>query len=588
MAAMSDAVAASEKQWFGHPRGLATLFFTEMWERFSYYGMRALLILYMVGSTQQPGLGFGEKRAATIYGLYTMLVYLMGIPGGFIADKFLGHYRAVLVGGIIIALGHFSMAISGLPFFFAGLILIILGTGLLKPNVSTIVGTLYSRDDDRRDAGFSVFYMGINLGAFIAPLITGYLGQKINWHIGFGAAGVGMTIGIIQYVAGRKYLVARSEAKTPQTEAVETIVEEKPPLTGDDWLRMGAIVMLSLPFALVGGVWLMWLLGYNMSVAVAIGFIALAGVASETGVIMLIYLDHAYHERVEQGLLRDRSDVDAAVEHGAVERVRSGALLRLHDAPVVDARYARPRAVQDSPRCRMARGRSAVEHALGEALKRRFLLVLAQRVAGDQRARVRRCFGPLDTHRERVVVDVDQFAQQRSPPVRIVRLAAEFVLLRWEAIRVDEVPIARAALIRRDVGRELEPAERFRVVIDEVAVALVAIEQGPPHRLVLAPMVGEQVGEQRAGRTFRRPREQRALQIVTFRFSFELVLGRRFGVALRAERDLAPISCLCLCAQLQQPLMEALRRDAILLVIADDVVLAREVAVEQILLERDD
>src|SRR5207237_5245041 len=172
----------------------------------SYYGMRALLILYMVGSVQQPGLGFGEKRAASIYGAYTMLVYLMGIPGGFVADRWLGHYRAVLVGGIIIACGHFSMAVPGLPFFFTGLVLIVFGTGLLKPNVSTIVGTLYSKEDTRRDSGFSIFYMGINLGAFIAPLITGYLGQRINWHIGFGAAGVGMTLGLVQYVLGARSL----------------------------------------------------------------------------------------------------------------------------------------------------------------------------------------------------------------------------------------------------------------------------------------------------------------------------------------------------------------------------------------------
>src|SRR5437764_12792621 len=156
---MSDAYAAApaEKLWFGHPLGLATCFFTEMWERFSYYGMRALLTLYMVGSVMQPGLGFSVGRATQVYAFYTMLVYLMGIPGGFIADRFLGHYRAVLVGGIVIACGHFSMAIPGLPFFFLGLGLIILGTGLLKPNVSTVVGSLYRRPDPRRDAGFSLF-----------------------------------------------------------------------------------------------------------------------------------------------------------------------------------------------------------------------------------------------------------------------------------------------------------------------------------------------------------------------------------------------------------------------------------------------
>jgi POT family proton-dependent oligopeptide transporter len=248
---MSDVAATADKQWFGHPRGLATLFFTEMWERFSYYGMRALLILYMVGSVQQPGLGFGEKRAATIYGLYTMMVYLMGIPGGFIADRWLGHYRAVLVGGIIIACGHFSMAIPGMPFFFAGLGLIVIGTGLLKPNVSTMVGSLYTPEDKRRDSGFSIFYMGINLGAFIAPLITGYLGQKINWHIGFGAAGVGMTLGLIQYVAGKKYLKLVTPLKTPKTAAIESIpAAAKTTLTPTDWARIGAIAILTL-FALL-------------------------------------------------------------------------------------------------------------------------------------------------------------------------------------------------------------------------------------------------------------------------------------------------------------------------------------------------
>ncbi|HLJ75641.1 MAG TPA: peptide MFS transporter, partial [Thermoanaerobaculia bacterium] len=247
---MSEVTAAAEKQWFGHPRGLATCFLTEMWERFSYYGMRALLILYMVGSTQRPGLGFGEKNAAQIYGIYTMMVYLMGVPGGFVADRWLGHKRAVLVGGIIIALGHFSMAIQGLPFFYAGLGLIIIGTGLLKPNVSTIVGSLYAPDDTRRDAGFSIFYMGINLGAFIAPLITGWLGQKINWHIGFGAAGVGMTIGVIQYAMGQKYLVAKSAGPTAQTEAIEEIARPKVAFTGAEWARIAAASILSL-FALL-------------------------------------------------------------------------------------------------------------------------------------------------------------------------------------------------------------------------------------------------------------------------------------------------------------------------------------------------
>ena len=248
---MSTMTAAHEKQWFGHPRGLATCFFTEMWERFSYYGMRALLILYMVGSTQKPGLGFSTAKSAQIYGLYTMLVYLMGVPGGWIADRFLGHYRAVLVGGIIIACGHFSMAFPSLGSFYLGLGLIIIGTGLLKPNVSTIVGTLYTRDDPRRDAGFSMFYMGINLGAFISPLICGWLGQKINWHAGFAAAGVGMCFGIVQYVYGRKYLVPVSEVKQSNLEpSAPNTPQGGPGFTREDWGRISAASILTL-FALI-------------------------------------------------------------------------------------------------------------------------------------------------------------------------------------------------------------------------------------------------------------------------------------------------------------------------------------------------
>jgi POT family proton-dependent oligopeptide transporter len=254
---MTTMAAPSGKQWLGHPRGLATLFFTEMWERFSYYGMRALLVLYMVGSTQQPGLGFPVSRATQIYGLYTMAVYLSGIPGGWIADRFIGHYRAVLFGGIIIAAGHFSMAVPGLPFFFLGLGLIVIGTGLLKPNVSTMVGSLYTRDDARRDAGFSLFYMGINLGAFIAPLVCGWLGQKWNWHFGFAAAGVGMVLGLVQYTAGRKYLTPVSQTEVAPA-AVAAPVDTPPPadvapprkLTGTDWARIAAIGILTL-FALL-------------------------------------------------------------------------------------------------------------------------------------------------------------------------------------------------------------------------------------------------------------------------------------------------------------------------------------------------
>ncbi|NBC26542.1 MAG: MFS transporter [Bacteroidetes bacterium] len=193
--------------FFGHPRGLATLFLTELWERFSYYGMRAILVLFMVDAINRGGLGLDDTTATAIYGLYTMFVYLLALPGGWLADKFLGLRNAIWYGGIIITAGHFSMAIPGNITFYLGLVLIVIGTGLLKPNISSIVGALYGEDEQaRRDAGFSIFYMGINIGAFIAPLVTGYLGEGISWHYGFGAAGVGMLLGLIQYKLTEKYL----------------------------------------------------------------------------------------------------------------------------------------------------------------------------------------------------------------------------------------------------------------------------------------------------------------------------------------------------------------------------------------------
>ena len=192
--------------FFGHPVGLRTLFLTELWERFSYYGMRALLILFMTAPAARKGLGFTTPEAGAIYGLYTGMVYLLALPGGWIADKVLGARRTVLYGGIIIASGHFCLAIPTVITFFIGLVLIVSGTGMLKPNVSTMVGQLYPQHDPRRDAGFSIFYIGINLGAFIAPLICSYVGESINWHYGFGLAGLGMTIGVVQYALSGKTL----------------------------------------------------------------------------------------------------------------------------------------------------------------------------------------------------------------------------------------------------------------------------------------------------------------------------------------------------------------------------------------------
>jgi POT family proton-dependent oligopeptide transporter len=195
------------KTFFGHPRGLATLFFTEMWERFSYYGMRALLLLFMVASVESGGLGLDDKTGGAVYGLYTMFVYLMALPGGWLADKFFGLRKSIFYGGCLIAAGHLILAFPFTETFFIGLLFIVVGTGLLKPNVSSMVGEIYPAEDQvRRDSGFSIFFMGINIGGLLGPLVVGYLGQKIDWHYGFAAAGIGMIAGVIQYKLTEKNL----------------------------------------------------------------------------------------------------------------------------------------------------------------------------------------------------------------------------------------------------------------------------------------------------------------------------------------------------------------------------------------------
>jgi len=192
-----------DRRFFGHPRGLSTLFFTEMWERFSYYGIRPLLVLYMSAALLDGGFGFDRTQASAIVGIYAACVYLASLPGGWVADRLLGLRRAILYGAFLISSGHICIGLSSfigskVPFFM-GLILIVLGTGLLKPNISAIVGDLYPEGGARRDAGFSIFYMGINIGAFAGQLITGYLGEQVGWHLGFGAAGVGMLLGLVIY-----------------------------------------------------------------------------------------------------------------------------------------------------------------------------------------------------------------------------------------------------------------------------------------------------------------------------------------------------------------------------------------------------
>ena len=198
---MSSPASVSQK----HPRGLITLFFTELWERFSYYGMRAMLVLFMVDN-MRGGLGLSDETATAIYGLYTAGVYLASLPGGWVADRLIGARRAVLLGGIIIAAGHFTLALPNVRFFALGLVLIVLGTGLLKPNISVLVGALYPEGGARRDAGFTIFYMGINIGAAVGPILCSVLGERVGWHFGFAAAGIGMVIGLIVFVLTRNLL----------------------------------------------------------------------------------------------------------------------------------------------------------------------------------------------------------------------------------------------------------------------------------------------------------------------------------------------------------------------------------------------
>jgi proton-dependent oligopeptide transporter, POT family len=242
-----------EKEIFGHPAGLYVLFFTEMWERFSYYGMRAILVLYLVAETTQgnAGLGWSNGEALALYGWYTMLVYVASIPGGWIADKFLGQKKSVLYGGVLLVAGHSILAVEELWAFYSGLGLIILGVGLLKPNISTMVGGLYKQGDIRRDKGFTIFYIGINLGAFLSSLIVGYVGEVHGWHYGFGLAGIGMTLGLVQYLLGQKYLknVGNFYGDSENMEDLETM---KKPLSK---IEKDRVIVLFISFLLVIVFW---------------------------------------------------------------------------------------------------------------------------------------------------------------------------------------------------------------------------------------------------------------------------------------------------------------------------------------------
>jgi proton-dependent oligopeptide transporter, POT family len=229
----------------GQPPGLALLFVTEMWERFSYYGMRALLVLFLIGETERGGLGWSTQAASQLYGWYTGLVYLTPIIGGYLADRYLGTHRALVIGGAVIALGHFSLALESLAGFYAGLILLILGTGFFKPNVSTLVGQLYELHDSRRDAGFTIFYMGINLGALLGPLICGYLGQseQFGWRYGFAAAGIGMVLGLLVYLFGKKRYLG-SIGDVPLRQSGHDPADNQP-LSREERHRIAALLIMA-------------------------------------------------------------------------------------------------------------------------------------------------------------------------------------------------------------------------------------------------------------------------------------------------------------------------------------------------------
>ncbi|MDI9401579.1 MAG: peptide MFS transporter [Limisphaerales bacterium] len=224
-----------------HPRGLRTLFFTEMWERFSFYGMRGILILFLTALVQNGGLGLNDKTAAAIYGLYTASIYLASLPGGWVADRLIGARNAVFLGGILIVIGQFTLIFPSIQTFFLGLLFVVMGTGLLKPNISVMVGLLYPEGGVKQDSGFTIFYMGINVGAAIGSVLVGYLGENINWHLGFSAAGVGMILGLIQFKLTGHYLgdIGKLDKKSQPDRIDENRMSKK-----RDWSILGVGLFL--------------------------------------------------------------------------------------------------------------------------------------------------------------------------------------------------------------------------------------------------------------------------------------------------------------------------------------------------------
>jgi len=319
-----------QRRIFGHPVGLFILFFTELWERFSYYGMRAILTLYMITKVvdKNPGLGWDEAFALSIYGWYTMLVYVMSIPGGIIADKFIGQKRSVLVGGLILVAGHGILAVDMIWAFFTGLALIIIGVGLLKPNISTMVGGLYRQGDPQRDQGFTIFYIGINVGAFLAALIVGTIGEKYGWHYGFGLAGIGMLIGQLVFMWGQRFLkgVGEPPSKADLDSGTDTSFGKLLSKLTKSPMQLGITALLG-----VG------------SIAAAIAFIeggeqiaySLLGVflALTIGVLMMIYQDVNKIEK-DRFVVLLLSFVIVIVFWGAFEQ--AGGLMNIYTLKKID------------------------------------------------------------------------------------------------------------------------------------------------------------------------------------------------------------------------------------------------------------
>jgi POT family proton-dependent oligopeptide transporter len=314
---------AHQRELFGHPTGLYILFMTEMWERFSYYGMRGILVLYLTAQTRgdNPGLGWLDGEALSLYGWYTMLVYVASIPGGIIADKIIGQKRAVMIGGFLLVAGHGILSIELMWAFYTGLGLIIAGVGMLKPNISTLVGGLYKQGDERRDKGFSIFYIGINTGAALAALLVAWVADEWGWHAGFGLAAVGMVLGQVIYLSGQKYLITvgnkpkEVEANSDDVSIKEIFIQQfstKIPLT----ITM-AMAVLSSAAA--------WYYIQDQKISYIVFFIFLSVVV---GMMVTIYQDLRSQTEKDRYLVLLLSFIIVIVFWGAFEQ--AGGLMNLY------------------------------------------------------------------------------------------------------------------------------------------------------------------------------------------------------------------------------------------------------------------